>query len=367
MGNIKNLQKALKDKNLDGLIITNPVNIFYLLGFRGVSPTEREATLVVTLNTATLITARLYQQEALKLKSKDLDVKISQERREFNGFIKDVLDSSRLRSNNILVGFEEHDLKFSEFREFKKLLKGAKFVPIKHLVEGLRIIKTADEIKNIERAQLISQKAFEQVLKTIKVGQHEAEIAENLAKIMKSLGAQGLAFESIIASGPNSALPHHVTGSRKIKRGEVLLFDFGAKYKDYSADLSRTVFVGRSSDQHAKIYHHVANAQQKAIAKIKSGIHASHAHKTALAHFKKHNLEEYFLHSLGHGIGLEIHEKPSLSPKSKDMLTDGMVFSVEPGLYFPPWGGVRIEDLIVIQNGKAKLLGKFAQFLEIKA
>src|SRR3989344_7462771 len=242
MGNIKNLQKALKDKNLDGLIITNPVNIFYLLGFRGVSPTEREATLVVTLNTATLISARLYQQEALKLKSKDLDVKISQERREFNGFIKDVLDSSRLRSNNILVGFEEHDLKFSEFREFKKLLKGAKFVPIKHLVEGLRIIKTADEIKNIERAQLISQKAFEQVLKTIKVGQHEAEIAENLAKIMKSLGAQGLAFESIIASGPNSALPHYVTGNRQLKAGDTLLLDFGTKYKNYCADLSRTVF-----------------------------------------------------------------------------------------------------------------------------
>ncbi len=356
---LKKLQAALKVKGLDGLIVTNPVNIFYLTGFRGVSPAEREAILIVNQYRSALITARLYQSEALQFKSKSLDVKIASERNEINKFIKDQLAKSKN------VAFEEHDLKFSEFRQFKKLLKGKKLVPLKHLVEDLRIIKTADEIKKIERAQTISQQAFSKIIKTVKVGQTEAEIAETLAKIIKSLGGQGLAFEPIIASGPNSALPHHVTSNRKIKAGEVLLFDFGAKYANYSADLSRTVFVGRAREEHAKIYHHVALAQQKAIAEIKHGIKAPRAHKTATSHFKKNNLEEYFLHSLGHGIGIEIHEKPSLSAKSKDILKEGMVFSVEPGLYFPDWGGVRIEDLVIIQNGQAKILGQSASFIEI--
>ena len=365
---LKKLQQVLRGKKFDGLIITNPVNIFYLSGFRGVSPQEREAILIVTQKTAVLITARLYQQEARKLVSRDLKIKIAAERNEINQFIKDAISKVGMPTETkVLVGFEEHDLKFSEFKQFTKLLKGKKLVPVKHLIEDLRIVKTADEIKNIERAQIISQKGFEKVIKTIRVGQTEAEIAERLEKIIKSLGGQGLAFESIIASGPNSALPHHITSDRRLTKNDVLLFDFGAKFQDYCADLSRTIFVGRANNHHAKIYHHVAQAQATAIAKIKHGARAPLAHKAVSAHFKKHNLDDYFLHSLGHGIGLQVHEKPSLSAKSKDTLKEGMVFSVEPGLYFPAWGGVRIEDLIVIKNGKAKLLGQSAQFLEIKA
>lgn len=357
---LRELQAILKAKNLDGFIVTNSVNIFYLTHFRGVSQTEREAILIITLNDATLVTARLYQTEALKLASRNLNIKIAAERNEINEFVKDSLAGAKT------VGFEEHDLKFSEFKQFKKLLKDKKLVPIKHLIEDLRIVKTTDEIKNIEHAQLISQKAFELVLKTIKVGQTEAEIAEKLTKIMKSTGAQGLAFEPIIASGPNSVKPHHVTGNRKLKVNDILLFDFGAKFQNYCADLSRTVFVGRAPGHQAKIYHHVAQAQTTAIARIKHGTKAQKAYKVAAAHFKKHNLQEYFIHSLGHGIGLEVHEKPSVSKKSKDTFKEGMVFSVEPGLYFPNWGGVRIEDLIVIENGKARVLGKRAGFVQIQ-
>src|SRR3989344_2454722 len=259
----KNLLDRLTSKKIDAAIVTNPTNIFYLTGFKGVSPHEREALLVITRKGPTLITARLYQQEALKVYSRDLRVKIAGERNENNNFIKDQLKGLAA------VAFEEHDLTFSEFRQFKKLLKGTKLKPVKHLVENMRITKTADEIKNIQRAQIISQIAFGKVIKTLKVRQREAEIAENLAKIIKSLGGQGLAFEPIIASGPNSALPHHVTGARRLTINDILLFDFGAKYANFCADLSRTVFVGRAPDHHAKIYHHVAKAQAIAIARIK--------------------------------------------------------------------------------------------------
>src|SRR3990167_7015774 len=389
---IQKLNKILIEKGLDALIVTSPTNIFYLTGFRGVSPLEREAILLIATNESTLITTRLYQTEANRLKTKDLDVKIATERNEINKFLKALLKNSKT------IAFEEHDLKFSEFRQFKRILnqtsqysssdpapRGSreasnlkfstssnnnplikhKLIPTRNLVEDLRLVKTADEIKNIQRAQLISQRAFDQIIKTVKIGQTEVQIADTLVKILKNLGAQGQAFEPIIASGPNSAKPHHITSDRQLTINDVLLLDFGAKYKGYCADLSRTIFIGKARDEKRNIYDHVQTSQNMAIATIGAGLAAKKAHNCAVKHFKKHKLDPYFLHNLGHGTGLEVHEKPSISTKSKDILKEGMVFSVEPGLYFPAWGGVRIEDLVTIRNGNAQILGKSAQLIQI--
>lgn len=360
---IKKFKKALRQKGLFGFIITNPFNIFYLSGFKGVSPTEREAILIATSKKFTLITARLYQQEALILKSKSLDVKIANERNEINEFINDTFSS--IRGLTPKVGVEEHDLKISEYKEYKKILKGKRLIPVKHIVEDIRIVKSDDEIKNIEKAQKISLTSFKELVKSIKVGQSEVEIAERLSKIFKKMGGHGLAFESIIASGKNSAKPHHITGARRLVKNDTLLLDFGAKYKNYCADLTRTIFIGKARDEHKNIYNQVFAAQNKAIDNLENGIKASKTHSYVHNHFKENNFEQNFLHSLGHGIGLEVHERPSLSKKSKDILNESMVFSVEPGLYFPNWGGVRIEDLVVIKNGKAKILGKKSEFIEI--
>ena len=226
MNRLTKFSKLIESKKLDGFIVTSPVNIYYLTGFRGVSPTEREAILVFNPH-PTLITARLYQNEANLLKSGQLNIKIVDERNQINKFAKDAF--STIRGLTPKIGFEEHNLSYGEFKEFKKVLNGSKLIPIKQLIEDLRSIKSSDEIENIEKAQKISQSAFAQLIKSIKIGQTEAEIAEKLAGIIKTLGGQGLAFESIIASGPNSALPHHVTGRRKIKKNDALLFDFGEK------------------------------------------------------------------------------------------------------------------------------------------
>lgn len=347
---LSKFQQELKTNRMDGFIVTNPINIFYLLGFRGISQTERESYLI--FNPApTLIAPRLYQQEALKLRSKNLNVKIARERTELLENIETLLKKCKK------VGFEKENLTYGEFQ---KLSKNLKLIPTENLVENMRVIKTEDEIKKIEKAQIISQKAFDQILKTLKVGQTEEEIANTLQSIIKSLGGHGLAFETIIASGPNSGYPHHQSGKRKIQKGDVLLFDFGAKFQNYHADLSRTIFVGKAKDEQKNIFHHVKTAQQKAITQIKAGTKTKKAFDFSNSHFQNLKLEEYFLHGLGHGIGLEIHEPPYLRSSTEDELLENMVFSVEPGLYFP-WGGVRIEDLVVIQNGKAKVLGKLQE------
>ncbi len=243
---IAKLSKILKSKRLDALIVTSPYNILYLTGFKGISPQEREAILIVGKKSQTLITAALYQAEAKSLAKNSLKVKIARERNEYEKFVKDTLKNAQK------IGFEESNLTVSELKRFKKLAQEKKFIPTKNLIEDLRIIKTEEEIKKIEKAQIISQKAFREILKTIKVGQTEEEIAHNLLSIIQNLGGQGLAFETIIASGPNAGLPHHKTGKRKIKKGEVLLFDFGTKYQNYCADLSRTTFIGKGRDEHKK-------------------------------------------------------------------------------------------------------------------
>ncbi len=358
MGHNINIVNTLKGKNLDAAIITNPINIFYLSGFRGVSPTEREAIMIVFKSKPSLlITAKLYQAEAQKLKSKNLKIQITAERAEVQKTIESAL------SNLKGIAFEGENLTFSEYKKYQKLLK-RKLVPVRDLVENLRQIKNEDEIANIKKAQALTQSVFDEVLKTIKVGQPEAEIKDNLEKIAKIKSREPLAFDPIIASGPNSSLPHYVTGNRKIKKGDALLFDFGLKYKNYCADFSRTIFVGRATEEQKNIYTLVALAQKEALKKLKTNIKAKDVYLEAFNLFKKNSLEDKFIHSLGHGIGLEVHEKPSLYVKSKDILVPGMVFSVEPGLYMS-WGGVRIEDLATIKNNQAEIFGKNAKFIEL--
>lgn len=352
-------KQGLMERGIGAAIITNPVNIFYLTGFRGVSQTEREAVLIAG-SSSTLITARLYQNEARALVSKNLKAAIAAER---NGLFKKI---AGLLKNIKSVGFEEDDLKYGEYKKLEKAINtqgpAIRLVPCKNLVENIRVIKTREEIAKIEKAQEISQKAFGQIIKTIKAGQSEAEIEEKLALIIKACGADGLAFESIIAAGPNSAKPHHKTSDRRLSLNDMLLVDFGAKYQGYCGDLSRTVFIGHASDRYKNIFQHVKKAQKKAIDKIAGGIKPQEIHHAAKSYFKQQKLDKYFLHGLGHGVGLEIHEMPFLraNPKSGHNLVENMVFSVEPGLYFESWGGIRIEDLAVIEKGKAKVLGKLA-------
>lgn len=381
MQRISEVKKTIKQKGLDGSIVTNPINIRYLTNFKGALPTdpEREAILVITKTGATLITARLYQAEAKKVASKDLKVKIVHERNQiFEEAIKllknvktvglpteTFLTSEAFAKEVVKVGFEEDNLKFSEHLLFKKALPKSKLIPIKNLIEDLRLFKSEEEIKKTERAQIISQRAFGKLLKTIKVGQTETEIAHNLERVIKDLGGRNLAFETIVAIGANSSKPHHLTSDKRLTKNDTLLIDFGARFQDYCADMTRTIFIGKPKDEQVNIYKLVEKAQKEALKYIEHGLAASSAYHAANEVFKREKVHDYFIHGLGHGIGLEVHEAPYLRPTIEDKLKESMVFSIEPGLYFPSWGGVRIEDLVTIKNGRAKVLGKLQKELII--
>lgn len=335
-------------QNLDALVVTNPTNIFYLSGFRGFSETDTEAILVLKNDVSTLVTAKIYTNEAKALESKELKVIIVPERH----LIEE--RTIELVGNAKRIGFEQNHLVYSFYKKLKEKVSG-KLVPTEDLIEFQRMIKSADEIKNIEKAQQISVRAFKKLVPTIKAGQTEEELRDKLEAILKTEGSDGISFETIVASGKNSGIPHYRTGKKRIAKDEILLFDFGAMYKNYHADITRTIFFGKVTTQYQNIYDLVQKAQTTAVKKIKNGTSAQNAYDTANSIFKSKKVEDNFLHGLGHGIGLDIHEPPYLRATTNHILQNNMIFSVEPGLYFP-WGGIRIEDLVTIKNGRTKIL-----------
>ena len=250
------------------------------------------------------------------------------------------------------MGIEEDELTITEHKLLKKHFKKTKHFDIK----AHRSIKTPEEIKKIEKAAKLGDLAFKYILKKIKTGITEKQLAYELEMFIKQNGAE-LSFPSIVAFGKNSSIPHHQTGDSILgeKNGQFILLDFGVKYQNYCSDMTRTIFFGNPTEKQEKIYKTVLTAQQKVIDFINS---ATGSGKIVKASEVDNIARDYIIskgyptipHSLGHGIGLEVHEHPSLSPKSKEFLKEGMVFSIEPGIYLKGFGGVRIEDLFCISK-----------------
>ena len=219
-------------------------------------------------------------------------------------------------------------------------------------------VKEAEEIQTIAQAAEISDMAFQHIEKIIKVGMSEKEIAWELEKFMRENGSQAVPFDIIVASGPNSAMPHARPSERAIQTGEPVLFDIGAKINGYSSDLSRTICLGAPDDTYRKIYDIVLGAQLTAIELIKEGMTGEQADSLARTFIAEAGYAEGFGHALGHGVGLAAHEAPRLGPGSSEILSDGMVFTVEPGIYLAGWGGIRIEDLVVMERRQVRALSK---------
>lgn len=342
------VRNLLQEKGIDAFLVSAPMNLTYLSGFVCLSPTEREAYILVTQKSAYIITNSLYAEE---VNNKDFSVILLSSHKPLSTAISDVLKNESLET----LGFEEDDLKFYEYERLSK--QDIPLIPW-HLA-NLRTIKDKKEIEKIAEACAIGDKAFEYILKVIKPGMSEEDLAVELELFIRKQHAT-LSFPSIIAFGENAAVPHHQTSARTLKKNEFVLLDFGVQYRSYCSDMSRTVFVGIPTDEEKHMYYTVLKAQQRAIDYILSEETNSIAEKAdKLARdFLIENKFPSFPHSLGHGIGLEVHEAPSLSPYSKSLLENGMVFSVEPGLYVSGTCGIRIEDLMVIEPGKTRLLTK---------
>ncbi|MEK7595063.1 MAG: Xaa-Pro peptidase family protein [Patescibacteria group bacterium] len=354
---LKNLKDLVQKRKLDSLLISNFYSIYYFTGFKGAVPEDRESYLIFDGEKLNLFAPRLYQNEALALRSAHIDITIVPERNEFMSLILGFLNKNKGKR----IGFESEDLKYSEFVELSTALtKGKSLVATTSLVGALREIKVEEEIKLMQKAQEITYTGFAAILPVIKTGITEAEIAEKLKKAMIGLGAQGESFTSIVATNANAALPHYQTSTNKLKKGDLILIDWGALYKGYCGDSTRVLTLGGASERVKKTHRLVVKAHDEGIKAVKSGVPANSVFNAANEVFVKEGLEDKFIHGLGHGIGMAIHEAPSIRRTNSDRLKEGQVFSIEPGLYFKEWGGVRIEDLVVCRKDKAEVLGKFS-------
>lgn len=351
---LNKIKSELKGKRLDGLIVSSVPNITYLTGFSNFSSVEREAYLLITKDYDFILTDGRYS-EAIKSSVKDFKlVEVSSS----SPFVKNLKKLiSKYNINN--VGIEESSLTVLEYKKLSPLFKKVMHFDIHHL---FRSLKDEEEIKMIENACRIGDKTFDYILPKIKEGVTEKGIAFEIEVFIKRLGAD-ISFLPIVAFGKNSSVPHHQAGNTKLgnQMGQFILLDFGAKFNNYCSDMTRAVFFGRAPSKQKKMYKIALTAQEKAVELLQVGL----KRRGEVNGWEVDRVaREYIIgqgyspipHSLGHGIGLEVHEPPSLSPKSKHKLREGMVFSIEPGIYIEGFGGVRIEDLFVIENNKLRQL-----------
>ncbi len=353
---LQKLRQKLVEKELDAIFISQPENRFYLSGFDGTA-----GYLLVTAQNAILATDFRYTEQA---KAQAPDYQIFQ----VSGKMSDWFPKLVEELNSSKLGFEAGDITYALYRALSDILNKAKpqvnLIPVDELVESLRATKEPEEIELITAAVKIGDEAFDYVIDRAHIGMTEKEIAWELEKYMREHGSQAVAFDIIVASGPSAALPHHKPSERKTNAGEPVVIDMGARIGGYCSDLSRTICLGALDDTFKKVYNTVREAQLAALTNIEEGMTGHQADNLARAIIEQAGYGKAFGHSLGHGVGLVPHEQPRLGPNSTELLTSGMVFSVEPGIYLSGWGGVRIEDLVVMEDGKPRILSK-ARKMEI--
>jgi len=344
------LRQRFAEKEIDAILISQPENRYYLSGFDGSA-----GYLLITPQHTILATDFRYTEQA---RTQAPDYEIFKITGDMEDWFPRLLDELSLRR----LGLESEHITIAWHRRLtdmmKKMQSKLRLVPLDGLVESLRAIKEPEEIELITKAVEISDSAFEYIEDRIHAGMTEMEVAWEIEKFMREKGSQAIPFEVIVASGPNSALPHAKPSQRAIGSGEPVVIDIGARYRGYSSDLSRTICPGSPDATFDKIYDTVLGAQLAAMSMIKEGMSGGQVDQLARTVIEEAGYGEAFGHGLGHGVGLAPHELPRLGPNSSDQLADGMVFTIEPGVYLTDWGGVRIEDVVVMEDGKIKVISK---------
>lgn len=349
------MENFLKDKKLDAVIVSDPYNMRHISGFRG-----GEGYVYISKNRRVIITDSRYTEAADNEKNEGFEVVDS--RRSDMDILKGLAESDKAES----IGFEDLFVTYADYTSLTEKCGFKNMVPLGETMNRRRSVKTAEELEYLRKAEAIGDKAFESVLGYLKPGVTELEVAAYLEYTMKLNGASGLGFETIVASGPNSSMPHAVPGSRKLQNGDFVTMDFGCNYEGYCSDMTRTVVIGRADDKQKEIYSVVLEAQLAAIDAIKAGVIGCDIHNTAADIIAKAGYGEYFGHGLGHSVGLFIHELPMFSPRVKEAIPAGAVLTVEPGIYIPGFGGVRIEDMgAVTEDGYDNFTHSPKELIEI--
>ena len=332
----------MQEKELDGIIINNLKNVYYLTGFWG-----SNGTVFISRDRQILVTDARY---IIAAKQEVTGFEIFAERDELATIAKIAKDMGLSR-----IGFED-EVSVSYYHRMKAAFEGLELVPQTQFVEALRMIKDETEIATIRKACSISDQAFHDALEFIKPGKTEIEIANFLDFRMRELGAAGLSFDTILASGTNSSKPHAHPMHKPVELGEAITMDFGCLYEHYVSDMTRTIYLGHVSDEQAEIYNTVLKANQALIDQAKAGLGFRDFDKIPRDIIVEAGYGQYFTHGIGHGIGLDIHEEPYFSQTSTEVIKSGMVLTDEPGIYIEGKYGVRIEDDILITDTGCELL-----------
>ncbi len=346
------LRPLLQAQGIEALLVSLDANRYYLSGFelQDHQVDESAGCLVIRKNGRDLLcTDARYQTAAARLwAEEDIFIYGADPAAQIAALLKKEIPAGGL------IGFEAKAMSVAFYKEFSRELA---LKPSDGLVEGLRIIKDEEEIKRLEKAALLNHNLMSWLPGELGVGKTERELAWNIERFFREGGASSLSFPSIVAVGPNAALPHAVPGNAAIREETCVLVDVGCRLDDYCSDQTRTFWVGaKPSPEFLRSMDAVRTAQEKAIACIRPGVPAKKIYETAWNHFDSLNLAAAFTHSLGHGVGLQTHEAPSLGPRSCAILESGMVVTVEPGLYFPEWGGIRWEYMVLVTEEGCRIL-----------
>lgn len=342
---IEKVKQKMKSEKLESLLITDMKNIYYLTGFSGTA-----GSILLTQDRNIFMTDSRYSEMAKNL-IHDFEII---ETRDAIGSVLSITKDGKIKT----LGFEEN-ITYQFFKRLTQTLDTLQLFATSNFLMELRQIKDATEIKKIKKACEISDQAFLEVLKFIEPGRTEIEIANFLDFKMRDLGASGVSFETIVASGARSSLPHGVASHKPIAFGDPITLDFGCFYDHYASDMTRTIFVGEVDPKMKEIYHVVLSANQALIAQAKAGLTYAAFDKIPRTIIEQENFGSFFTHGIGHGVGLDIHEIPYFSQNMiQEKLLENMVVTDEPGIYLPSFGGVRIEDDLLITKEGCELLTK---------
>jgi Xaa-Pro aminopeptidase len=346
------LRKRFQKEKVDGILITDLTNVRYLTGFTGSS-----GFVVITKKHAVFATDFRYEEQ-VRHEVKGYSILI--EHRERVKELKNICDVYGIKK----LGFEEHNVTYGFY---KKLTKGKiKLKPLTNIVDSLRIVKSPEELACIKASVKRAEAAFRKLLPFIKAGLTERKLALKFEHLLKQEGCKTLPFEVILASGSMSALPHAKPTNRRLKKGDLIVIDWGGEYDGYYSDMTRTLLLKDNTVSRQKeIYHNVLEAQKRALEAVRAGTQAAEIDAAARDYIKQKGFDDYFGHGTGHGVGLAVHEKPVVSWRSKELIKENMVFTVEPGIYLPGFGGVRIEDMVVVRKNRAELLTSLPKKLKI--
>lgn len=343
MGKIEKIVSALEEHGLDGILITSPYNRRYASNFTGTA-----GTVLISREKSVFITDFRYVEQAAK-QCKGFE--IVKQKESMTEEIANKIEELGIKK----LGFEQDFVTFSTYKQFQSRFK-TELIPVSGIIEKLRLIKSESEIKILKEAARIADAAFDHIIKFIQPGITELEVSNELEFFMRKAGAISSSFDTIVASGVRSALPHGVATDKIIEKGDFITLDYGAYYQDYVSDITRTIAVGDPDPKLKEIYDIVYEAQKRGLKDLKPGMSGKEADALTRDYITEKGYGEYFGHSTGHGIGLEVHEGPNLSMKSQYILEPGMVVTVEPGIYVAGLGGVRIEDdTIITENGNERL------------